>query len=155
MISLLRLSWLISLGISLLGFLIIGQLFTMQPQEGDSGNFGFIGIVFVMPFLILSLFTTFRYFFTLSRNTNNYLLRVVSIVGGVLLIGIFTYYSIDFQQTIHTTLGDVIADPNLPFLNEYTHKIFFNFYTFALIHTVFGVLGALIGLTRTRNADDE
>ncbi|MFP3919668.1 nucleoside-diphosphate sugar epimerase [Lysinibacillus telephonicus] len=150
----LRLSWLISLGISLMGFLLIGQLFTMKPQD-NSGNFGFIGVVFVMPFLILSLFTTFRYFLTLSRNSRDHMLRAVSIVGGVLLIGVFVYFSIDFQQNVLSTLGETTTDPNLPLLNEYTHKIFFNFYTFGLIHTILGVLGAIIGLARPRNTMGE
>lgn len=65
MMYVIRLSWLISIAISFFGFVLVSQLYEVQPK-GATGNLGFIGIIFLFPFIILSLITTFRYFLTVS-----------------------------------------------------------------------------------------
>ncbi|SOC03003.1 hypothetical protein SAMN05880501_103151 [Ureibacillus xyleni] len=129
----LRLSWLISLGISLLGFLITGNLFSAKSD----GNFGFIGVIFVIPFLLLSMFITFRYFLELSRKAK-VLSKILSLVGGVLFIGILAYYFVDYKNNLNPTT-------NFPKINNQTYSIYINFYTFALLHTSAGWFGGLLG----------
>lgn len=52
----LRLSWLISMGISLFGVMIIQHFFTMKPDKtANAGNLGALGIALVAPFILLSL----------------------------------------------------------------------------------------------------
>ncbi|RUL46481.1 MULTISPECIES: nucleoside-diphosphate sugar epimerase [Lysinibacillus] len=143
----LRLSWLISLGISLIGFLIIGNLYSVKIEEG-SGNFGFVGIIFVVPFLLLSLFTTFRYFLAVARNSVDRLMKTLSIVSGFIFIGILIYFVIDYKNAIYLTLSDSLSD--LPLINEHTYTVFLNFYTFALIHAIVGLIGGIVGLTKKR-----
>ncbi len=123
----LRLSWLISIGISLLGFLIVGNLFNAKD-----GDFGFIGIIFVIPFLLLSMFITFRYYYVLSNNATM-LSNIIGLVAGVIIIGILSYYEIDFKNNVLNS-------------NENNYSIYINFYTFALIHSISAVFGGVWGL---------
>ncbi len=148
---LLKLSWMISLGISLLGFLVIENFFTIQPKGiSGSGNLGAVGIALVFPFLLLSLFTTYRYFFTLSNQAKNRLNRVITVITGFVLLGIFIYSSISYKNDIFESLGGSTTNPDstifqYPLLNQYTNHLFFNFYTFGLVHTISGLIGGLIG----------
>ena len=158
---LLRLSWLISLGISLLGFLIIGHFFTIQPDEFMSnGSLGFIGIIFVLPFLLLSIFTTFRFFFTFTRATTNQLMKSLSIGGGFLLIAVLVYLTLKYKNENLSSIGEAIIEPNptffnLPMLNEYTYTIYFNFYTFALTHVIIAVIALFVGLILPETKKEE
>lgn len=158
---LLRLSWLISLGISLIGFLIIGHFFTIQPDESvENGSLGFIGIIFVLPFLLLSIFTTFRYMLTLTRGAADPFMKWLSIVGGFLLVGVLVYFSLKYKNDALITSDGAISGGsstilNLPKLNEYTYTIYFNFYTFALIHAVVGAIAAIVGLFKPESKKEE
>jgi len=153
---LLRLSWLISLGISLLGFLIIGNLFTIQPDGvSGNGNLGFVGITFVVPFLLLSIFTTFRYFPTISRKTQDRLMKFLSLIGGLLLLAVLMYLSFNFKNDILETLDKTSDNPSFPKLNSYTYSIYFNFYTFALLHTIVGVIALFVGLMNPKTKKEE
>lgn len=155
----LRLSWLISLGISLIGFLIMGNLFTVEPGDPSArGNFGFVGIILILPFLCLSLFTTFRYFLAAAKNAATRSMKGVWILSGVLLIAVFCYLTIDYKNqflsagNFYAGLGSTMFD--LPKLNEHTYSIYFNFYTFALIHTISGMIGIVIGVLKGSKPDD-
>lgn len=156
---LLRLSWLISLGISLLGFIIIEHFFTIQPEGvSGSGNSGAIGIALVLPFLLLSLFTTYRYFSELSRNAKDKLNRIFAFVSGIILIGIFIYFANGYKNDIIESLGGPTTDPNskiygFPLLNQYTNHVFFNFYTFGLVHTISGLIGGFVGLSKPKKEE--
>lgn len=134
MMVMIRLSWLISLAISFFGFLIVNQLFGVQP-EGASGNLGFIGMIFLIPFVLLSLFTTFRYFFTVARPAKK-TSQFAGIFGGFLLIGLFFYFLIGLYQSNEVSLFE---------LNKEAGQFYFDIYTFGLIHSISGVLGALVG----------
>lgn len=161
MIYLLRLSWFISLGISLIGFLIIGNMFTIRPDGTlENESLGFVGIIFVLPFILLSLFTTFRYFHYLTKSTNDRLMKSLSIVGGFILIFVLIYFTIDYKNEVIESLGGPSTNVNstiynLPLLNAYTNTIFFNFYTFALIHSIFGLIGAFMALIRPEMKKEE
>lgn len=157
----LKLSWLISLGISLIGFLVIEHFFTIQPEGvSGNGNLGAVGITLVLPFLLLSLLTTFRYFLVLSQNMKDTINKIIFIISSFILIGVFVYFSIDYKNTILASLGGPVSDPNstiygFPLLNQYTNHIFFNFYTFALVHTVSGTIGIIIGLLKPVKIKEE
>ncbi|MED3661986.1 hypothetical protein NST62_08475 [Ureibacillus sp. FSL K6-8385] len=137
MMHVIRLSWLISLAISFFGFLIVNQLFNVQPK-GATGNLGFIGVIFLFPFLCLSLLTTFRYFAT-AIGTVTSVGKIMGIFGGIVLIGILLYLFIDMKNSIK---GPIFA------LNQETSRLYFDLYTFGLIHAISGVLGALYGIAR-------
>ncbi len=156
---LLKLSWLISLGISLFGFLMIENFFTIHPEgTSGSGNLGAVGIALVFPFLILSLFTTFRYFSNASNQAKNHLNPAITIIVGIILIGFFVYFANEYWHDVIVSLGGSTTDPGskiyqYPLLNQYTNHIFFNFYTFGLIHTVSGVIGGLVGWLKPKKEE--
>ena len=156
----LRLSWLISIGISLFGVLLIEHFFTLTADgtEAHGGNLGAVGIALIAPFILLSLFITFRYFTERSRQASERILRICLLIGGGALAAALLYYALDYSNEVYTTLGGTTKDKGsviyqFPVLNEYTNKIFINFYTFALIHTVSAILGGLFGVLKPQQAE--
>lgn len=151
----LRLSWLISIGISLFGVMIIQHFFTLSPDgESSGGNLGAVGLALVLPFLLLSLFITFRFALQVSRRSKDTIMRNILLIFGFALIGVFIYYAIDYRNEAYEALGGTTLDKTstiygYPVLNQYTNHIFLNFYTFAIIHTVSAVIGGMIGVFKS------
>ncbi|MEO4052002.1 nucleoside-diphosphate sugar epimerase [Solibacillus sp. CAU 1738] len=152
----LRLSWLISIGISLFGVMVIEHFFTLTPEGiAGSGNLGAVGIALVIPFILLSLFTTFRYFTEASRNAGDPILRGILIIAGIGLIIATAYYANVYKNEVYSSLGGTTNDAGsviygFPVLNEYTNRIFINFYTFACIHTISAITGAVFGIIKPK-----
>lgn len=150
----LRLSWLISLGISLFGVMIIQHFFTVKPDEvANAGNLGALGMALVAPFILLSLFTTYRFFVESSRHAKDHLMRMIYFVFGVALVVVLIYYANDYKADVFARLGGDTKTVGsqiygFPLLNEYTNSIFFNFYTFGLVHAITGLVGAILGMLR-------
>lgn len=84
-------------------------------------------------------------------------MKFFSIAGGFLLIGTLVHFSLDYKNDILSSLNgaNVGGIFKLPKLNEYTYTIYFNFYTFALIHAVVGVIAALFGLLNPKTKKEE
>ena len=150
----LRLSWLISMGISLFGVMIIQHFFTVKPDEvANAGNLGALGIALVAPFILLSLFTTYRFFLESSRHAKDHMMRMIYFVFGVALVVVLIYYAIDYKADVFARLGGDTKTVGsqiygFPLLNEYTNSIFINFYTFGIVHTIIGLAGAVLGMLR-------
>ena len=142
MMSMIRLSWLISLAISFFGFLIVGQLYTVKPKDA-TGNLGFIGMIFFFPFLILSVITTFRYFTYLARFKHETSLKIIGIIAGILLSVFFLYFTINAKNGVVTDVDGAVSHG------------YFNFYTFGLIHTISGVFGALFGMFKPGKIEEK
>ena len=152
----LKLSWLISLGITLIGFLIIQQFFTIQPEGvSANGNLGLVGIVIVTPFLLLSIFTTFRFFLVRFKEGKDKVMKIIAIFGGLFMIAVLFYLVIDYKNTVITSLEPNIKIDKSSQLNEFTYDIFFNFYTYALVHTVSGVIGTIVGFIQSKIIKEE
>lgn len=150
----LKLSWLISLGITLIGFLIIQQFFTIQPEGvSANGNLGLVGIVIVIPFLLLSLFTNYRFFLLQIKEGKDQVMKIISIFGGFFMIAVLFYLVIDYKNTVITSLK--LKIDQFPQLNEYTYDIYFNFYTYALVHSVSGVIGTIVGFIQSKKIKEE
>ncbi|MGM9951388.1 MAG: nucleoside-diphosphate sugar epimerase [Lysinibacillus sp.] len=151
----LRLSWLISVGISLFGVLLIEHFFTITADEKGTagGNLGAVGLALAAPFILLSLFITFRYFTELSRQAKDLILRVCLLIGGIALAGAFMYFALDYKDDVYASLGGTTSEKGsiiygFPILNEYTNNVFINFYTFALLHTIGAIAGGVFGILR-------
>ncbi|MFY0743600.1 nucleoside-diphosphate sugar epimerase [Solibacillus silvestris] len=151
----LRLSWLISMGISLFGVLIIQHFFTVKPDDvANGGNLGALGLALVAPFIILSLFITFRFFTESARNAKDQLMRMIYLVFGIALLVAFIYYANDFSNNVYASLGGDTKTPGstiyrFPLLNEYTNHVFLNFYTFGIVHSVSALIGAANGILKS------
>ena len=151
-----KLSWLISLGITLIGFLSIQQFFTIQPEGvSANGNLGLVGIVIVTPFLLLSLYTTYRFFLVRIKEGKDKVMKIISIFVGFFMIAVLFYLVIDYKNTVVTSLESNINIDEFPQLNEFTFDIFFNFYTYALVHTVSGVIGTMVGFIQPKKTKEE
>ncbi len=155
----LRLSWLISMGISLFGVMLIQYFFKMKPEEtAEAGNLGALGIALIIPFLILSLFITYRFFVESARHAHDRLMRIIYLIFGVALLVVFIYYANDFKNDVYTSLGGNTKALGsqiygFPVLNEYTNHVFINFYTFGIIHTISGLIGAFVGIIKSSKKD--
>lgn len=150
----LRLSWLISIVISLFGVLLIEHFFTMEPDGvANGGNLGALGLALIAPFVVLSLFTTFRYFTEMARSATDTFLRSIYLGFGFALLIFVVYYATGYKDDVYAALGGDTKAPGsliygFPLLNEYTNRVFINFYTFAAIHLVSALAGAFFGIVK-------
>lgn len=150
----LRLSWLISMGISLFGVMLIQNFFTMKPDDvAQAGNLGALGIALAAPFILLSLFITYRFFLVTSSQTRDQLMRFIYLIFGVALLVVLTFYANEFKNDVYTSLGGNTYTKGsqiygFPVLNEYTNHVFLNFYTFGIVHVVSGLVATIIGIFR-------
>lgn len=157
----LRKSWLISIAISLFGVMIIEYFFTFQLDDTvKHGNLGIVGLALITPFILLSLFVTFRFFMELSRGSKDSILRNILVIAGIGLIIATGYYAVQYKNDVYASLGGTTYDPQsqiygLPVLNEYTNRVFINYYTFLFIHTISAVLGAIYGVVKPKKAAEE
>ncbi|MEC1180451.1 nucleoside-diphosphate sugar epimerase [Metasolibacillus meyeri] len=157
----LKRSWLISMAISLFGVMMIEYFFTFKPENTvKHGNLGIIGLALVVPFILLSLFITFRFSTELSRQTHDKMLRTILLIAGVGLVIATAYYALQYKDEVYTSLGGTTRDADskiygLPLLNEYTNRIFINYYTFLFIHTLSAIGGTLYGIAKPKKIDDE
>ncbi|WPK10695.1 nucleoside-diphosphate sugar epimerase [Lysinibacillus louembei] len=157
----LRKSWLISIAISLFGVMIIEYFFTFQLDDTvKHGNLGIVGLALITPFILLSLFVTFRFFMELARGSKDSILRNILVIAGIGLIIATGYYAVQYKNDVYASLGGTTYDPQsqiygLPVLNEYTNRVFINYYTFLFIHTISAVLGAIYGVVKPKKAAEE
>lgn len=144
-----RLSFFISLCISLFGVLIVQNLFSSSGKPDQNIYLGYIGIIFVAPFIILSLFITYRYFYTLVKNASDKSLRYTFVVASFLLLISLAYFSLKYKGKIVKN-----TDVFFPPLNEKTYQVYLNFYTFALVHTISAFFGSLFGMIKCKGQEE-
>ncbi|MEK4627695.1 nucleoside-diphosphate sugar epimerase [Solibacillus sp. FSL R7-0682] len=155
----LRLSWLISMGISLFGVMIIQHFFTVKPDDvAEAGNLGALGMALTAPFILLSLFITYRFLVESSRHARDQMMRLIYLVFGVALLVVMIYFAIDFKNEVYASLGGNTKTQGsqiygFPVLNEYTNHVFINFYTFGVVHLISGIAGALVGLFKSTTSE--
>lgn len=134
-----RLSFIISLCISLFGILIVQNLFAKDM------NLGLIGLTFVTPFILLSLFITYRFILMTLQERNGKLSKFPFILVNFILLLFLSYFSYQYKLQVIKT------DDFFPPLNEKTYQVYMNFYTFALIHTISAFLGSIFGYVKNKN----
>ena len=150
----LRLSWLISMGISLFGVMLIQYFFTTKPEDvAEAGNLGALGLALAAPFILLSLFITYRFFVESSRTARDHLMRAIYLIFGVALLITFIFFANEFKNDVYASLGGNTKTPGsqvfgFPVLNEYTNHVFINFYTFGIFHTASALIGTLVGIVK-------
>jgi len=140
-----KLAWYISLAISLFGVFVLRYYFTLAPDESLKNiNPAFIPLVFVIPFLLISLFISFvigaRYFAQAKGQ------QIVSyIVVLCVILALSTYLEYTQVQADLTAFGGGIADKgslifNFPIWNSYTNGWFVNEMIFFSLQAIaFGI----------------
>ena len=148
--KLIRLSWLISCGIAIFGVMLVQYFFQIRTE---TGSLGIVGIALVIPFILLCLFITFKYFSYLATIKTDTITRIIYIVFGILFVGVLFYFAIDYKDTVYTELGGTTHDKDsaiygMSWLNEKTSVIYFNFYTILISISstaLIGYINRLIG----------
>ena len=140
-----RSSWLISCGISIFGVMVIQYFYQM--------SLGIVGLALVLPFVLLCLFITFKYFSHLASKEMDRIMQFIYIVFSILFIGILIYYAIDYKNTVFAELGGTIHDEKsaiygMSWLNEKTSVIYFNFYTILIAISTTALIGYISSLFR-------
>ena len=149
-IKMIRLSWLISCGIAIFGVMLVQYFFQMKSE---TGNLGIVGIALVIPFVILCLFITFKYFSYLATIKSDTITRIIYIVFGILFVGVLFYFATDYKDTVYTELGGTTHDKEstiygMSWLNEKTSVIYFNFYTILIAISTAAFIGYVSSLIR-------
>lgn len=140
-----KLAWYISLAISLFGVFIVRYYFTLAPDESLKNiNPAFIPLVFVIPFLLMSLFISFvigaRYF---AQANGQQIVRYILILCGILALS--TYLEYTQIQADLTAFGGGTSDKeslifNFPLWNSYTNGWFVNEMIFFSLQAIaFGI----------------
>lgn len=137
----------ISLAITLVGFLLMEYFFSYTVESGN-GNFGFVGIILLLPFLLLSLFITIRYFIVVASDSSRRSVIIGILIGVIIFVGSI-YFAIDNKNHIISTTGDVTF--SMFTLTAEASRIYFNLYTFISLHTACGLIGAIIHLFSNKN----
>ena len=143
-----RLSWLISCGIAIFGVMTVQYFFQMKS---DVGSLGIVGIALVIPFILLCIFITYKYFSYLSTIKIDPITRIIYIGFGILFVGVLFYFAMDYKATIYAELGGTIHDKGsaiygMSWLNEQTSVIYFNFYTILILISTVAFIGYVSGL---------
>lgn len=156
-----RRSWLISLAISLFGVMMVEHFFTLKVDENNSTgtNLGIFGLALVIPFLLLSLFITVRYFIHYARTTKDKMMRTIVFIFTVAFIAVVGYFAIDYRADVYVELGGSHQQVGskiygMSLLNEYTNRIFFNLYTFFFVHSIAAVIGMMIGILKPNKPEN-
>ena len=141
--KLIRLSWLISCGIAIFGIMLVQYFFQTKTE---TGSLGIVGIALVIPFVLLCLFITFKYFSYIATIKSDTLTRIIYIVFGILFVGVLFYFAIDYKDTVYTELGGTTYDKEsaiygMSWLNEKTSVIYFNFYTILIAISTTALIG--------------
>lgn len=141
--KLIRLSWLISCGIAIFGVMLVQYFFQMKS---DTGSLGIVGIALVVPFVLLCLFITYKYFTYLATIKIDTITRIIYIGFALLFVGVLFYFAMDYKDTVYAQLGETIHDNEsaifgMGWLNEKTSVIYFNFYTILIAISTTAFIG--------------
>lgn len=145
--NMIRLSWIISIGIAIFGVMLIQYFYQFSSE---TGNLGIVGITIVTPFVLLCLFITFRFFNQLGKQPSDSINRIAYLVFGPLFIAMLIYYENDYKQSVFAKLGGTTSDPQskiygMHWLNAETSKIYFNFYTIVILIASVAIISYAIG----------
>lgn len=150
-----RRSWLISMAISLFGVMMIEHFFTLKGDEHNAtgANLGIFGLALVVPFILLSIFITVRFFMHYARTANDKIMRTIIMIFTFAFIFVVGYFAIDYRADVYAELGGNQNDSTsiiygMSVLNEYTNRVFINMYTYFFIHAIAAFIGLVIGILK-------
>jgi len=137
--------WILSLLVSLAGFLVIQHIFTIDPDRiSGNGNLGILVMIAFAPFFITSFFMTVRRVGESGhiKNKKKWMVALLLVLSGIVI-----FFEMDYINDLVKALGGgpgVLESRIYRFgwFNQYTNGIYFNIYTFTLFH----ILAFLVGI---------
>lgn len=144
--------WVISFVVTLIGFLFIEKVMTIQPEfVSGNGNLGIAFMFIILPFFILSFYLTYKQIRRLLLKLNTWIVNLIVLLLCVISVWLLTVTLVDFINELVRALGGPPTEENsriyrYGWFNQYTNSFYFNIYTFLIAHIVAVAASSLISL---------
>lgn len=145
--------------LSFLGFYLIENVFTIEPQiTSGNGNLGMLIILLLSPIFFVSYFYTFKrtreFFYKVQKKIIKALIVSLLILSGIVLV----FLNLEYTNELIIALGGTPSDPDsrifrFGWFNQYTNSIYFNLYTFLLTHILAVIIG-ILSVSRNKEKDN-
>ncbi|MCJ1909009.1 hypothetical protein [Planococcus ruber] len=135
--------------LSFLGFYLIENVFTIEPQvTSGNGNLGMLIILLLSPIFFVSYFYTFKKTREVFYKVQKKIIKALILSLLLLLIVVLVFLNIEYTNELIIALGGTPSDPDsrifrFGWFNQYTNSIYFNLYTFLLTHILAVIIGIL------------
>ncbi|MDQ0350210.1 putative membrane protein [Alkalibacillus filiformis] len=142
--------WISALVISGIGFYFV-NIMTVSPDViSGNGNLGLLVGILFLPVWVMGLYWSYQVAINLSQNQHKvylFVLIVVLLISGSLLV----IPLINNANELIDRLGGPPSEPGsviyrFGWLNQYTNSMFFNLYTFLIIHILTVVIGVIAAI---------
>ncbi|GEN45542.1 hypothetical protein [Alkalibacillus haloalkaliphilus] len=139
--------WIGALVISGIGFYYVNVMTVSPDVISGNGNLGLLVSILFLPVWVMGLYWSYRVARNRSQNQQKvylFILIVVLLICGSLL----AFPLINNAHELINHLGGTPTDPDsviyrFGWLNQYTNSMFFNLYTFLIIHILAVVIGII------------
>ncbi|MEH7883725.1 hypothetical protein V7654_05295 [Bacillus sp. JJ1609] len=141
--------WMISVLLSSLGFFLIENTFTIQPDvNSGNGNLGLLIIMLFSPVFIASYILTFKLAKEKSNNVKNRKMHAWILLLSLIFCVFLMVAILNYANELVIALGGTPANPDsriyrFGWFNQYTNSIYFNVYTFLMSHMIVVMAGVL------------
>lgn len=135
--------------LSFLGFYLIENVFTIEPQvTSGNGNLGMLIILLLSPIFFVSYFYTFKKSREVFYKVQKKILKALILSLLLILEVVLVFFNIEYTNELIIALGGTPSDPDsrifrFGWFNQYTNSIYFNLYTFLLTHILAVIIGIL------------
>ncbi|WP_313150206.1 hypothetical protein [Lysinibacillus capsici] len=129
-----------SIAFYVINFLTEPVLIGSSENNISNGNPGLFPLVFLMPFLIVSIIGTFKIAYSFAKRTYKTMQYKIIIIFSFLLSSIIYFFTFKearkFRLLVFENNDSVTKITQIPLLNTYSNNIFFNGWTLlALLFT--------------------
>lgn len=148
-----RLIWKVSFLLSFIGFLLIENAFTIEPDvTSGNGNLGILIILLFSPAFLASYISTFKLakekMEQVKKKRKSLIIKLLTIV-----ICVLAFMVIDNAKELIQALGGTPDDPHsriyrFGWFNQYTNSMYFNVYTFFMSHIAAVMIGMVFSFKR-------
>lgn len=135
--------------LSFLGFYLIENVFTIEPQvTSGNGNLGMLIILLLSPIFFVSYFYTFKKTREVFYKVQKKIIKALILSLLLILEVVLVFFNIEYTNELIIALGGTPSDPDsrifrFGWFNQYTNSIYFNLYTFLLTHILAVIIGIL------------
>lgn len=140
--------------LSLLGFYLIENIFTIKPNvTSGNGNLGILIIFLLSPIFIASYFFTYKMAREISYNIKKKRIRVFILSLSLICSIILVFQIVNYINELIIALGGTPSNPDsriyrFGWFNQYTNSMYFNLFTFLLTDIITFIIGNLSVIKR-------